>query len=176
MSMFIPNWSSKLPTILGRPRLAIDNNVLSDFYLRKSTNPELPYIFETSNIVSCCSRQVINEALNAPSFAVTSRQLMWNKLGDLQNEGRLFLSGLTQMDVATRDVYSQLATLLGSSNLSPGKDANVFADSIVKSLPLYTTERRSIDGMDRALRNAKVSDFLEEHNLPTEIEKIVANV
>ena len=62
---------------------------------------------------------------------------MWNKLGDLQHEGRLFLSGLTQMDIATRDVYSQLATLLGSSNLSPGKDANVFADSIVKSSALH---------------------------------------
>jgi len=171
-----PAWASKLPVILARPRLAIDNNVLSDFYIRKSANSDLIYIFQSSNIVSCCSRQVINEALNAPELQPATRQQIWDNLGELQNNGRLFLSGLTQMTPEQRETYFNLSELLGSSNLSPGKDANVFADSIVKGLPLYTLERRSIDGMGRALRSSKVSDFLEENGLPTNLEQIVANV
>jgi hypothetical protein len=96
-------------------------------------------------------------------------------MSNLQNNGKLFLSGITQMNASTRELYYELAGMLGKSNLSPNKDANVFADAIVKSLPLYTTERRSVDAMERALRNPKVSDFLEEHQLATEIEKIVVN-
>jgi hypothetical protein len=90
MSVYVPRWASKLPIILARPRVAIDNNVLSDYYLRNLPDPDLGYVFEASNIVSCCSRQVINEALNAPDFSVASRQTMWTNLGNLQNQGRLF--------------------------------------------------------------------------------------
>lgn len=175
MSIHTPRWSLKLPIILARPRVAIDNNVISDFYIRKISNPDLSYIFETSTIVSTCSRQVINEALRAYELPVGVHQQVWGDLGNLQDRGKLFLSGLSQMTAPTRKTYYELAALLGSTNLSRDKDANVFADAIVKSLPLYTTERRSIDGMDRALRNAKVADFLEEHELATELEKIVAN-
>jgi hypothetical protein len=175
MSIHTPRWASKLPIILARPRIAIDNNVISDFYIRKNSSSDLSYIFETSNVVSCCSRQVINEALHPRELPVTVRQEIWGNLRDLQDKGKLFLSGLAQMTASEQKTYYQLANLLGSSNLSPGKDANVYADAIVKSLPLYTTDHRSIDAMERALRNPKISNFLEEHELATELESIVVN-
>jgi hypothetical protein len=175
MSIYVPKWVSKLPVILARPRVAIDNNVISDFYIRKATKPDLPFMFETSNIVLCCSRQVINEALNPPGLPPQVRSHVWESLSNLQDKGKLFLSGFTQMDNSMRETFQELSTLLGESNLSPGKDANVFADAIVKHLPLYTTEVRSVDGMARALRNTQVADFLEERQLPNTLETIVAN-
>lgn len=175
MTVIVPRWAAKLPLILARPRLAIDNNVISDFYIRKEISSDLSYIFETSNIVASCSRQVINEALHTSELPGSVNRQIWTDLGDLQQRGKLFLSGLSQMTPSTRQTYCELAELLGSTNLSRGKDANVFADAIVKALPLYTTERRSIDGMYRSLRNAKVSDFLEKNGLATDLENIVAN-
>lgn len=175
MSTQVPRWSSKLPIVLARPRMAIDNNVISDFFIRKSSNSDLSYIFQTSNIVSCCSRQVINEALHARDLPLHVHKQVWNNLSELQDKGKLFFSGLSNMTDTTLSTYYKLATILGESNLSPGKDANVYADAIVKSLPLYTTDRRSIDAMDRALRNSKVTDFLEEYQLATDIESIVVN-
>lgn len=174
MSATIPRWVSKLPIILARPRMAIDNNVISDFYLRKKSNPDLTFIFETSNIVCCCSRQVINEALNAPELPSNIRQQIWSSLSDLQTSGKLFLSGFTQMTPTMKETFLELANLLSQSNLS-FEDSNVFADAIVKSLPLFTTERRSVDGMTRALRRRQVTNFLEERGLASTIENIVAN-
>jgi hypothetical protein len=173
--MLIPRWASKLPVIQGHPRLAIDNNVISDYFLRKISNLELDYIFGASNVVACCSRQVINEALNSGAMPIEAHKQVWEALQELQNKGKLFLSGITQMTPSMQGIYRQLAELLGESNLSRGKDANVFADAIVKGIPLYTTERRSIDGIKKALGKSKIADFLKKNNLPSTLATIVAN-
>jgi hypothetical protein len=162
-----PSWLDRLPLAAGKRTVIVDNDVLSSYlFLRPPPTDDVRYLFESGSVRVQCGRQVIDEALNHPGLNPNSRRTAWESLGKLQANGRLFLSGATQMTPAMSAVYAELARLLAATNLSQ-TDARVLADAIVKRIPLLTLERRSKEGLAKALANAAVQRHLTQHGLPT---------
>ena len=169
--MLTPPWLDRLPLVGGKRTVIVDNNVISTYLFRAPTD-EVRYLFESGNVRIQCGRQVIDEALNHPGLDVTRRRKAWESLGTLQANGRLLLSGGTQMTPAMNAVYTELARLLAATNLSQ-PDARVLADAVVKRVPLLTLERRAKEALAKALVNAAVQRFLVEHGLPTSSDAIL---
>jgi hypothetical protein len=162
-----PPWLDRLPLAAGKRTVCVDNDVISSYlFLRPPPTDEIRYLFESGNVRIQCGRQVIDEALNHPGLPAASRRTAWESLGKLQANGRLYLSGATQMTPAMSAVYTELARLLAATNLSQ-TDARVLADAIVKRIPLLTLERRSKEGLAKALANGAVQRYLTANTLPS---------
>jgi hypothetical protein len=169
-----PAWSSKLPLIRGQRTVVVDNNAISDYYVRGYRNDDLHYLFEDATVRLFCGRQVIDEALNAPGLQPDTRRTLFEELGELQASGKLVLSGASQMPAVMLTTYQALAQLLATSALS-AEDARIYADAIVKRIPLYTSERRNKLAIANAVRNRAVAAFLSGNGLPATPEAILAN-
>ena len=172
--MSIPAWFAKLPAPRGKKLLAIDNNVISEYFMRKQETPELKSVFEDPSFQIQCSRQVIDEALNHPGLPAAQRPNVWASLTKLQGTGKLFLSGTSQMTPAQLADYKELIRLLQQSSVSM-QDAAVAADSIVKKIPLLSFDQKFKNAMTAALQNPAVRTFLKNHSLPDSAALIFVN-
>jgi hypothetical protein len=155
--MSIPAWFAKLPASRGKKLLAIDNNVISEYFIRKQETPELKFVFEDPGLQIQCSRQVIDEALNHPGLPAVQRPNVWASLTKLQQTGKLFLSGTTQMMPAQLADYKELIRLLQQASVSQ-EDAAVAADAIVKKIPLLSLDQKSQKRHDRRVAKPRRSD------------------
>ncbi len=160
----IPAWFAKLPAPRGKKLLAIDNNVISEYFIRKRETPELKFVFEDPSLQIQCSRRVIDEALNHPSLPAVQMPNVWASLTQLQGTGKLFLSGTTQMAPAQLAEHKELIRLLQQASVRV-EDAAVTADAIVKKIPLLRLDQKFKNAMTPALQNPTVRAFLKIHSL-----------
>ena len=170
--MPIPTWLTRLPLVAGKRTVIIDNNVFSAYLFRTPVPDDVRWVFDDPTIRVQCGRQTIDEALNHPELDVARRRRAWEQLERLQASGKLYLSGTTQMTREMSELYSALAKQLAAANLSTA-DGRVFADAIVKRVPLFTLDKRAKDALARALNNQLVKQFLKAHSLPATVAEIV---
>lgn len=167
-----PGWAERLPSnSKHRLLVAVDNNVLSN-YLFEPVKDNVAYLFGDPRIQIQISRQVIDEALNNPVFDGAKRATAWKRLGELQENGKLFLSGTSQMTPGMLSAYKELAELLGKVRVSE-EDARVIADAIVKRVPIFTLDDRLIRALRSAFLNREVHAWLAGHALPTNADAVL---
>ena len=170
-----PLWYRKLPTILGKKAILLDTNAVSARYFRKSEDPELSYIFESPEIRPQIPKQVIYELLCSDKMNGRSRATIFQELAKLQGRDKIFLSGFSQMTRQQFDNYTAVWTSLNKCSVSQ-EDSRVFADGIVKGVPIFTFDIRSQQGLAKAFKNKDVRKLMEKHGYNPDVEEIIANL
>jgi hypothetical protein len=163
------SWMTKLPEVGEKKVVCVDANVMGNYFSeRETTYAIIETVFKDPGIQIQCRRQVVDDAVNQLGRSVELRKSTREAFSQLQQEGKLAVTGAATLSPDQRNASQQLQRQLIRS--MSAAHAALVAESLAQQLPLLTLEARIADGVRGAFSDKVFLNAMERHGLGQTLE------
>lgn len=163
------SWTEKLPLMGERKALYVDNNVIGNYYSeRETTYAAVETAFEDPEIQIQCGRQVVDDAVNQLGRSAELRKSARETFTQLQQDGKLSVTGPATLTPQQRQVGQQLHRRL--TRVLKAREADVVSEALAMQVPLLTLEARISKALQEVFADETFLALLKRLGLSQSLE------